>query len=285
MLNVDHFESFFRSAAKATYHHQRVALSPALIIGDDPSVTPGLSQILGRSLRPGEGDDGLKISALEAGTVRDIPTLIDALKEAAPKLIVTWRNLFSETWRYPYSLGEHLDVLTQVTDIPVLLLPHPKGEHALGPTAGFGQRVMAITDHLTGDESLIQHAVALTKPGGTLYLSHVEDDATFQRYIDTVSRIPNLNTDIAREEIAVQLLKEPRDYIQSCKGVLKDQGVKISVEAVIEMGHFLKEYTRLIEAHEVDLLVLNTKDDDQRAMHGLAYPLAVEMRHIPMLLL
>ena len=37
--------------------------------------------------------------------------------------------------------------------------------------------------------------------------------------------------------------------------------------------------------HEIDLLVFNTKDDDQLAMHGLAYPLAVEVRGIPILML
>jgi len=30
---------------------------------------------------------------------------------------------------------------------------------------------------------------------------------------------------------------------------------------------------------------LNTKDEDQLAMHGLAYPLAVELRQIPLLML
>ena len=30
---------------------------------------------------------------------------------------------------------------------------------------------------------------------------------------------------------------------------------------------------------------MNTKDDDQLAMHGLAYPLAVELRDIPLLML
>ena len=34
-----------------------------------------------------------------------------------------------------------------------------------------------------------------------------------------------------------------------------------------------------------DLLVMNTKDDEQMAMHGLAYPLAIEVRSIPLLLL
>ena len=37
--------------------------------------------------------------------------------------------------------------------------------------------------------------------------------------------------------------------------------------------------------HEADLLVMHTKDEDQLAMHGLAYPLAIEVRTVPLLLL
>ena len=44
-------------------------------------------------------------------------------------------------------------------------------------------------------------------------------------------------------------------------------------------------YRRLIEQHEVDLLVLNTKDEDQLAMRGIAYALAVELRQTPLLML
>ena len=40
-----------------------------------------------------------------------------------------------------------------------------------------------------------------------------------------------------------------------------------------------------IDEHKIDLLVMNTKDEYQTAMHGLAYPLAVELRSIPLLLL
>ena len=80
-------------------------------------------------------------------------------------------------------------------------------------------------------------------------------------------------------------MKEPRDYIHSCQAVLANNGLKIQVEPILEMGHFLQQYKHLIQSNEIDLLVLNTKDDDQMAMHGLAHPLVVEMRHIPMLLL
>ena len=57
------------------------------------------------------------------------------------------------------------------------------------------------------------------------------------------------------------------------------------VEEVVRLGHHLREYVHMVEEHEVDLLVMNTKDQDQLAMHGLAYPLAIEVRTVPLLLL
>ena len=61
--------------------------------------------------------------------------------------------------------------------------------------------------------------------------------------------------------------------------------LSLTVETVVAMGHRLSEYEQLIREHEVDLLVMNTKDEDQLAMHGLAYPLAVNLRSIPLLML
>ena len=62
-------------------------------------------------------------------------------------------------------------------------------------------------------------------------------------------------------------------------------GLEITVEELISMGHHLKTYIDIVKEHQVDLLVLNTKDEDQLAMHGLAYPLAVDLRQIPLLML
>ena len=57
------------------------------------------------------------------------------------------------------------------------------------------------------------------------------------------------------------------------------------VEEIVTVGNHMTEFRNLIEQHAVDLLVMHTKDDEQSAMHGLAYPLAVELREIPLLLL
>ena len=67
--------------------------------------------------------------------------------------------------------------------------------------------------------------------------------------------------------------------------MLLERDGALTVEAEVTMGHHLSVYRQLIARHAIDLLVLNTKDADQLAMHGLAYPLAVELRDVPMLLL
>ena len=113
----------------------------------------------------------------------------------------------------------------------------------------------------------------------------MEDDATLGRYMEIISKIPTIDTDEARATLREQLLKEPQDYINGCVEICKKAGTQVTLEHLVVFGHHLSEYKRLIEEHEVDLLVLNTKDDDQIAMHGIAYALAVELRHIPLLML
>ena len=116
-------------------------------------------------------------------------------------------------------------------------------------------------------------------------MTHVENETVFEHYIATIGKIPSIDTDDARESIFAQLMKEPTDYIESCKGVLDQSDLAIEVLPIVTIGHRLETYKKLIEDHEVDLLVMNTKDEYQAAMHGLTYPLAVELRSIPLLLL
>ena len=59
----------------------------------------------------------------------------------------------------------------------------------------------------------------------------------------------------------------------------------MAVESIVTMGNQLADYRRLVQECDVALLVINTKNDEQLAMHGLAYPLTIELRDTPMLLL
>ena len=178
-----------------------------------------------------------------------------------------------------------MDVLTQATTTPVLVMPHPERPEFQNLAGHHPRSVMAITDHLTGDNRLVNYSAQVTHPGGHLLLSHVEDDAIFERYMEAISRIPTIDTHVARQEIRDRLLKDPENYIESCREGLARSAPELTVEALVTSGHHIRAYRRLVEEREVDLLVMNTKDEDQLAMHGLAYPLAIELRTIPLLML
>lgn len=283
MPNVDQFESVFKSASKAPFHYEPRTFAKVLVVSDtDAAHGPTIGERVRRFL--GTLDERTQWLSAPAGNSETVEALLALVEQQRPDLLVTYRNLHSAAWQWPHSLGRHLDVLTQTAHCPVMVIPHPNDQAVFATAMNHTRVVMAATDHLAGDGRLVNCAVSLTEPGGKLVLVHIEDDATFERYMEVISKIPSIDTDNARETILAQLLKEPRDYARACREELARQGVDVSVEEVVSTGHRLGEYKQLIASHAVELLVMHTRDEDQLAMHGLAYPLAVELRHIPLLL-
>ncbi len=285
MTNLDQFESEFRAATRTPFEYAPVSITHGLLITDLPAVDPNLLEHLTRFLGVGSDGKAIELEHVSIDATCNVRELLAIVDEKQAELLVTYRNLHSDAWSWPHSLGDAVDVLTQITDVPVLLIPNPKEDKDYGDQLQNLDVVMAITDHLAGDHRLVNYAVALTQPGGKVILSHVEDDQALQRTIEAISKIPAIDTDTVEEELPKQLLKDPLDYAESCKKVLLDAKIDVSVEHSVSLGHQMREHLQLIEQHNVDLLVLNTKDDDQLAMHGLAYPLAVELRKTPLLML
>ena len=280
MTNLDQFESVFKSADRQPFSEEPINLEKILVVTDgDATQAEELNYQLRQFFGGLENAIQPSYSSLMGDQFSNVKQLLEQVEQVQPDLICTVRNLQDPIPELPYSLGAYVDVMTQVISCPVLLLPR-NGQWSKT------NEVMAITDHLSGDNHLVSYAAALTSPGGTLVLAHVEDEQAFTRYISTIGKIPTIDTAIAEEVIRDQLLKEPADYILSCQQALNQRpGHSMEVESVITLGHLLEDYKRLINRHEIDLLVLNTKDEDQLAMHGLAYPLAIELRDVPLLLL
>ena len=286
MTNVDQFESMFRSASREVFRHERVNIESVLVVTDRDQEQAGFfGNRVRQFLSVVSADRKVRWRDVNGSEFQTVGELLALVESATPDIICTYRNLHSGAWKWPYSLGAHVDLLTQHTDVPVMLLPHPEAERSAQHAIENTDTVMAIADHLTGDQQLVNWAVRFTEDGGTLWLTHVEDQSTFGRYMSVISKIPTIDTDDARAAVREQLLKEPQDYIHDCVEVLRAAGTQVKVEHLVVFGHHLSEYIRLIEQHEVDLLVLNTKDENQLAMHGMAYALAVELRQIPLLML
>jgi len=285
MTKLDQFESVFRSADKAVFTYDRPTFDRVLLVTDlNEADTADITSRV-RSFLTAIDQAGTRWDTLSGDAFGSVRALLESIADRKPDLIVTYRHLHSEAWQWPHSLGEYLDVMTQATSVPVLVLPHPEADRALPHSIEDTNRVMAITNHLTGDNRLVNMAVTFTEPGGICWLTHVESQPVFERYMDAVSRIPAIDTDVAREALAEQLLKEPRDFIAACRAEIDAQGLPIRIEEVVAMGRRVDEYRELIERRKIDLLILHTKDDDQLAMHGAAYALAVELRGIPLLML
>ena len=286
MSTLDRFESVFNAAAREVFAQQPVEIGRVLIVHDLAEVLQDDFLYLAKGF----------LSVLEARDKPDwelfggdapfsVREVLNAVEQARPDLVVTYRHLHSAVREWPHSLGEHVDVLTQATSTPVLVLPHPGRKDLPGHALKNTDRVMAVTDHLAGDHRLVSHAAHFTQDGGTLYLAHVEDDTVFERYIAAIGKIPDLDTGIAREEIRARLLEDPTEYIDSCRAGLAEGDQPLMVESRGKLGHRLADYRGLVEKNEIDLLVMYTKDDEQLAMHGIAYPLAVELRTTPLLML
>ena len=281
MSSVDQFASVFNAAAKTIFQYKPPALKNALIITDleddaaakyAESVKSFFSEIKG------------PWDVLKKGGFTTVKDLLDIVNSKKPNLIVTYRHLHSEAWRWPHSLGEHLDVLIQITEPPVAIMPHPDREgvpeHAMKNTGN----VMAINDHLTGEDHLVNHAALMTLSDGTLHLTHIEDDTIFDRYMEAISKIPEIDTDVAREAIRTQLLNEPSAYIDSVGEVLSHELPSIKVIKHISHGLQLDEYRKAVDEHKADLVVVKAHDPDQQAMNATAYSIAVELRTTPLLI-
>ena len=286
MSTVDQFESVFKAAAKTTYLHEKPSLGKVLLVTDLEEsqavlYLQSVQQFIGNILP----ENGTEWSVLGREDYQTVKELLEKVEEHRPELLVTYRNLRSEAWRWPYSLGEYLDVLTQVTTTPVLILPHPDREDSAGLLASPPTNVMAVSGHLCGEGTLVRFASAFTPKGGKLILSHVEDETTLNRYLDAIEKIPEIDSELAKENLLARLLKDAKDFSESARVGLEEAGVGIEVEGVAQVGRRLEDYRKLIEDGHVDLLVMHAKEDDQMAMHGMAHPLAVELRSVPLLLL
>ena len=286
MTRVDQFESVFRSAVRTVFQPKPVEIDSVMVVCDgDGSDAEEFTARSHSFLGILDATENLRWLTVPGGEFGTVPELLERVEAERPGLICTHRHLHSESWRWPYTLGEYVDVLTQATTTPVLVMPHPKRPEFQKLAGRRPRSVMAMTDHLTGDHRLVNYAAHVTQPGGRLLLSHVEDDAIFERYMEAISKISTIDTDVAREEIRARLLKDPEDYIESCREGLARTSPELTIESIVTAGHHIQVYRRLVEEHEVDLLVMNTKDEDQLAMHGLAYSLAIELRTIPLLML
>lgn len=286
MTKIDQFESVFRSADKPLFRYDPFVVNSVLVMTDlEGETAEAFSALAGKYLGVSGEEGAISIQLASAGDFSSIEQCLGLIEEVKPDLVCTYRGLHSDCWRWGHSLGSYVEVLTQGISTPVLVFPHPGSREALSAASGECTRVMAMTDHLAGDSRLVNAALFFTREGGVLHLANFEDRQVFERYMDAIGRIPSIDSDQAREDLLERLLREARDYIQSCRLEVETQGNEVEITETVDLGLHVEAYRQLVRSNGIELLVMNTKEKGQLAMHGLAYALAVEVNEIPLLLL
>lgn len=282
-MKLDDFESVFRSSVKTPFRHAPPNIESALFVTDvDRATTDSFLESVRGFLESGHAQN-IEWTTMSSEDFDEVATVLDRVRRNPPSLVVCYRHLLGQGAKLPYSLGSTVDTLTQATDVPVLLLPRPDDDGLVLPRDT--RQVMVVTDHLTGDDHLVNWAAHLCADDGTLYLTHIEDESVLAKYLDACSKIPGIDFDVAKDKLPKKLLAMPTDYIASTAEILAKEGIHEDVQAIVSMGDPVKDYEKLVKKLEVDLLVMNTKDQGQSAMHALAYALSVEIRDRPLLLL
>ncbi len=278
---IDEFESLFRRSEREDFVYSEIPIgSVAIVTGSEASdpVREAVARFLPRI------SDVSDWHSIGSGDYRNVAGLIERVEAQQVDLLVTRRHLGEEGFSPLHSLGVYLDELTQRTSIPVLVLPGTARTPMELPTEACS-RVMVVADQISGDQRLINYGVRMCSDEGSMWLCHVEDDMVFGRIVGAIERIPEISSELGATLLKSQLFKDAEDFIATCFERLGETDLNVDLKSHVGMGHHVREYRRLIDDNQTDLLVANTKDDDQLAMHGMAYSLSVELVDVPMLLL
>ena len=285
-MHLDEFESQFKSAVKTPYVYEEISLgSIALVCDEDEAASAEMLKSVQRLAPPLASHPEPRWKVFGRDSFTTVSDLLLKLGDFGADLVVAERNLkLDHADNLIYGLTNYIDALTQVMEAPLLLLPsrsHPDG----GRQYATPRVIMVETSHLTGDHRLINWGVRFAEPDGSLYLTHIEDGAAFAKTSDAISRIPEIDTQLAEQTLHDTLLKLPHDFVRSARASLQSKFPGMKVEEIVRFGTALSDYQSIVDEKAIDLLILNTKEAGQLAMNGMAYAMAVEFKDRPLLLL
>jgi hypothetical protein len=284
------FESQFKGAIRRRYQHEALEVQRVYVVTDlDGARSARVQESARRFLSGVEALRGARWELVNGAALGSVGALLGALEARRADLIITYRHLRESPRGEGRSLGSYLDSLTQATEAPVLVLParraEDEGGRALEGRLQDTDRVMVMTDHLTEDPALVRYGAEFTQVGGELFLTHVEDAAVLSRYLEIISKIPELDDEVAEATIGARLLWEARQFCESAAEVLHQRDRALRVTPLVCLGDPLETYRELLRERAVDLLVADAKAPGRRAMSALAYAATVEFQDTPILLL
>jgi hypothetical protein len=280
---IDRFESVFRSADKPQFRYQPPNVGRILVLTDSENKSSTFHDRVSRFLSSGDLGQTPEFRLSNTPPPATKSDFLKRVEADQADIVVTHRHLY-ETFTDPnLGLGTYPEALLQCSTRPLLILPHYL-DPGLLPTTEKLEDVLVISDHFSNSDELINWSAKFVSNSGSLWLTHVESEADFDRYMKAIERIPELDTDIARTTLRRELLHESNSYIHNCKQQLSRNNPQLTVEILACMGHPLDSYRQWLNEEKHEMLVIPALGDDAFRQRALANHLAEEFPQIALLL-
>ena len=103
MTRIDQFESVFKAAARTVYDYERIEVPKVLVVTDldragAESFRDRAASFLTELTAKGQAVDWQAADRERSATIGDLLELVEG---HAPDLVVTYRNLHTQAWRWP----------------------------------------------------------------------------------------------------------------------------------------------------------------------------------------
>lgn len=280
---IDRFESVFRSADKPQFRYQPPNVGRILVLTDAENHSSAFHDRVSRFISSGDLGQAPEFTLSNAPSPATKSDFLEPIAADQADLVVTHRHLY-ETFTDPHlGLGTYPEALMQSSTRPLLILPHYLDPGLLPATEKL-EDVMVISDHFSNSDELINWAAKFVSNSGALWLTHVESEPDFNRYMKAIERIPELDTDIARTTLRRELLHESKSYIQNCKQQLARTNPALTVEILACMGRPLDSYRQWLSEDKHEMLVIPALGEEAFRQRALANHLAEEFPQIALLL-
>jgi hypothetical protein len=277
MLKMDHFASIFRAADKELLLISEVLLSKVVLVTDVSREESLEIWERWKGILPND----VELVLFDQETSRSLSNLVQRIDTLGCDLIITYRCLHSDAWKYPFAIGSHVEVLTQVSSCPVLLMPDPRENMDPFTDASL---IMLMSGDLSQEGELVGLACGIRGKEAEIILTQLEDNFAMKRLLSLISKIPQIDTDVAERAIFERIEREAEEWVNRCSDLLSQRENPPKITHMLLHEPTIEDCVQLMRNTKPDMLVINTKDDEQLAIHGLAYPLMVQFRNLPLLL-
>lgn len=280
---IDRFQSIFRSADKPHFHYQPPDLTKVLVLTDSGDSDGSFLKRVQNFIATADLAQTPEFIELKLPVPGSRSDFLNSIEKHSADLMVTHHHLF-ETFIDPsLGLGTYLESLLQSSPIPLMIVPHYL-DPGFAPATEKLEDVLVISDHFSNSDELINWSAAFVSNSGALWLTHVESEVDFERYMQAIARIPEIDTETARATLSTELLHESMSYIQNCKQQLAKTNPALAVELLACMGLPLNTYRQWLCRDKHELLVIPALAEERFAHRALTGQLATEFPHIALLI-